>query len=110
MSYGLHLTVRQSDRMVEVLGLYADYVKDTKRELYIGLKVVLTMIDQGAVLQQDELDLIEAVLEDWCGNMDPTEWDEDLEISFFKLFGRWPIEPPYFSKRDNLPWPIPGWR
>ncbi len=103
MAWPIMLTARQSARLIEALGEYRDWTDSD--ETRWGLSVVLSMMERGVTLGKPEMLLVQAVVQEWLEQLGPDEWDEHLEQAFYKLYGAWPIEPPWFVKKKNLPWP-----
>lgn len=81
-------------------------MREDKPQVYAMVAIVASMMERGLTLDIPEQKLVQGVLEEWLSMMDESEWDEHLEKAYFKLYGEWPVEPPWFVKKHNMKWPI----
>ncbi len=103
MGWPVMLPPHLSERLDWALRQYRDYTDH--EAVRIGLSVVLSMMERGITLTDTETQLVREVLIDWFDQMDTGQHDEMLERAFYKLYGEWPIIPPYFVSQLGLPWP-----
>ena len=104
MAWPIRLTPAMSDRLIEALTQYRDWTQVV--ETRAMLSVTLSMMERGVTLDKPEMLLVQAVIEDWLAQLDPDEYDEQLERAYYKLYGAWPVDPPWFVKAHGLPWPL----
>lgn len=88
--------------MVEAVQLHREEMRGTTHEL--PLAVLLSMLQRGVAMDVEEQNLLRLVLDRIFAMADPAAWDEPLEQAYFKLYGEWPVDPPWFVKKDGLPW------
>lgn len=106
MAWPIQLSPGQSQHLYGVLVQYRDYIKGEKPEVYAMVAIVVSMMERGIALDIPEMRLVQGVLDEWLSMLSEDEWDENLEKAYYKLYGAWPLDPPYFVKRDKLPWPM----
>lgn len=90
-----------SQHLYESLVQYRDWTD--RIEVRSNLAVIVSMMDRGIALDQPEMLLVQAVLEDWLAQLGEGEYDELLEQAYYKLYGAWPLGQPYFVRRGDLP-------
>lgn len=88
------------------MGQYRDYIRESKPEVYAIAAIITSMMDRGIALDPPEMRFVQGVLDEWLSMLPDDEYDEDLEKAYYKLFDAWPVDPPYFVKRDGLRWPL----
>lgn len=109
MAWPITLTKPQSSRLFEAVELFHREAVNTPtvpRPFVLQLSIILSMMDRGLSLDKPEMLVLRWVLDMLFSQMDDAEYDEHLECAYQKLYDAWPVEPPYFVKRDNLSWPI----
>lgn len=106
MGWPVYLHERLAIRLVECLDQYADFHKDHE-DLFASAKLTASMLRGRILLNPLETEFLRLVIQEHLDVLDEAQYDEELELAYYKIWGEWAIQPPYFSKRDGLPWPPP---
>ena len=99
------LTNKQSDRLLSFFETFYFEARDSNivpRSLVRALAMLNSMLQRKLFLQQEELVLLQWSIELFF-QVNRDFRDEHLESAYFRLFGEWPVDPPWYVVQKNLP-------
>ena len=93
MSWPILLTEGQSRAVVREVERFVADLPAGKGATRAQIAIVLSQMARGIALDPDEQELLRHILLIQARDLGQ---DEELERAFFRLFGSWPIDPPYW--------------